>query len=283
MVNIQLSRRSVQLPDDVWLLIFSHLTPNVESQENVWSASSFYSLPTVCKQFNAILRRSTHLYRDLVLEKSVDDMRQAVPRLAALIKSLQQMQGNTESIMMDCSGPTPATAFATLFGSHSCLKLVHLTAAQPPDLEVLTAFRTITHCVLQPITGGLVLDLIALQALPNLTKLRLEDGHFMSVEACAHLTSLALDNSEVKCQTDCACVSSLRELSLCDARLLHFHSDGVSACAHLKALQCDFSTVGAVNHNQLQQLRFDRFLVSLPWSLSALSALTSLKLWYSAA
>lgn len=239
MVNLQSSRRSIQLPDDVWLLIFSHLVPNVEFQENIWSASSFYSLPTVCKQFNAVLRRSTHLYRDLVLEKTVHDAHKALPHLAALIKALQQMQGSTESIMMDCSGPIPATAFATLFGSHSCLRLVHLTDAQAPDLELLTAFRTVTHCVLQSVNWPLVLDLTALQTLPNLTKLRLEDGHFMSLEVCAHLTSLALDNSEVKCQFDCACVSSLRELSLCGARVLRFHFGGVSACAHLEALQCD--------------------------------------------
>ena len=94
---------------------------------------------------------------------------------------------------------------------------------------MLAAFTALTVCDL---SGDL--DLLPLQNLPTLSKLRRHHGCFHNRQAAGHLTNVYMDRAEAAATGPCAFTGSLAKLSLRDGECII--AGGVSACSNLKMI-----------------------------------------------
>lgn len=144
-----------------------------------------------------------------------------------------------------------------------------MAASLPNSIAMLSTFQSITECSLHT---DVFLDLQPLSALPQLIRLALQRGHFLCLDAAAHLTALTLKNAQAECMQECCSVTSLMELSL-------YNAD--SACLNLQSLSVCEAYIGST-HSQQEFDLSDVCQLHILSGLSALTALTRLQLEYSA-
>jgi len=137
--------------------------------------------------------------------------------------------------------------------------------------NLLAAFTVLTTCDL---SGDL--DLLPLQNLPTLLKLRLRDGCFHNLQAAAHLTNLYMDRAEAAAIGPCTFTNSLAKLSLRDGECTV--TGGVSACSNLKMLRCANGNIPVSGGAASLALLFKAAPFFTPAGMTALSQMTALHL-----
>ena len=133
--------------------------------------------------------------------------------------------------------PSNLLQIRAMVALHFPIRLVDMTVAQP-SLQLLSAFHTLEACALSSDPEE-TLDLLPLQNLPHLTKVRLTFGNFTGLEQLTGLTWLKIESASVSSAVDCKFVSSLRGLAVCTSTLHSLHQQGLSACSNLKHLALD--------------------------------------------
>lgn len=171
--------------------------------------------------------------------------------------------------------PWREMALMALQSPRACLEKVHFHDNVPEAaLLLLSTFQSIKQCVLHSSTAEL--DLQPLLALPQLADLDLQKGYYLHLEAAAHLTALSLDNATAFCTQDSCCVTSLVHLKLSSSGVTHFHHSNVAACSRLRSLSLRKAYTGAIDDEEVYSFGDEE--VRIPSGLSALTALTSLRL-----
>ena len=175
------------------------------------------------------------------------------------------------------------TALQSSYVAHNmqaCLTFACLTCATDALMILLGLISSITQINLDMAARvGARLDLTLLHELPHLKSLRLEDSNFEGLGNLQHLTRLWAKDCHIQCQTECAFVTSLVELYVTSSTFEDFHTSGLAACANLQQLECYDANIKAGNHAEVTVVSGASFIV--PYSISALTALTSLEISYS--
>lgn len=174
------------------------------------------------------------------------------------------------------------TALQSSYIAHdmqACLLVACLTCTTDSSIALLGCVSSVTQINLDgAVLVDARLDLTPLQELPHLTSLRLENSEFDGLDSLQHLTRFWARDCHVQCRTNCAFVTSLVELHVRCSTVKNFHTSGLPACVKLQQLKCYEANIKAVNHAEVTAVGGAFFIV--PYSMSALTALTSLDISY---
>lgn len=177
----------------------------------------FYSLRTVCKLFNSVFRQNGHFGSVLCLRDGLQS-----EDLCGMHEWIQQHGKFVNTLVATSGSPFLEAALTALHLCQCQLESPVLTAiyaGQGQELDdhprllsdialiLLSPFTSLMSCQLDEGPDGPGFSLHPLQDLPCLTKLTLTGGNFESLDAASYLTYLSIDNSNAKCDLDCACVT----------------------------------------------------------------------------
>lgn len=152
---------------------------------------------------------------------------------------------------------------------------MYLTGASASAVQGLSAFTSLASIDLNaPSTD--TLELQALNALPCLYDLFLEDGIFTDVYIGSSLTQLNIINCQVLCSGDTAHAAGLQDLTVMDSTLSLLHA-GLAACTALRSLHVADCSVAAALAQDSLSLGPDRQLC-VPLGISALARLSTLQI-----
>lgn len=265
-----------QLSSELWGCIFAIVEKDsIAHYEDIFRAATPWNwlstLQRVCKRFQSVYKEQPLLYSSLLLLSQPE-----VSRSSYLLKRLDRCRGGLQILAIACGSPWLEVVLTALQLQKSALRLADVWHANTASLYLLSTFQTLSECKLQA-PDSEVVSLQALEVLPHLTTLTLEDGHFAHVHVFAQLTSLRLNyKAEVTCSQNCECVTSLLHLDVIRSQLKRFHTRGVSACCNLQTLKCIHGQVSAVSPEE--DFQWDETRVNIGSSLTALTALTMLEI-----
>lgn len=285
-----------QLSSELWATIFLLLQPDPQDdkEEEYYDfhreLHEFYELSKVCRKFHSLCMQQRSLRSCLFLRDDLDG-----DALPGMYHWIQRYANSVQTVFAYPGSPYIEAALASLQAhrqpTHATnMTTMHLSKSAanqtlPESVLVLVAqFTTLTTCTLDMYTYGFApvgpeFPLHAFQSMQHLVKLTLANGIFRCLEAASYLTHLFISSSEVKCDEDCACVTSLLELDLTHSALRWFHAQGVRACSRLQVLHCSHSYM--LVRNGAEDMKFHRNEpIKIPNSLSALTSLTRLGFSY---
>ena len=231
--------------------------------------SCLFRLRLVCQTFNQVFEQSARLNSHVYVSKLVQSC-----SLPSLVEWLRRHRNHVKRLNVQHGSVWLESLLVALQSPDTCLEKVDVAASLPSSIVMLSTFQSITECSLH---SDFFLDLQALSALPQLTRLALQRGHFLCLDAAAHLTALTLKNAQAECMQECCFVTSLMELSLYNAELIRFYSRNVAACLNLQSLSVCEAYIGST-HSQQEFDLSNVYQLHIPSGLSALTALTRLQL-----
>lgn len=238
-MELQTRSRAVweQMPDEVWATILSCLKPEQEEGLHHYHQSWFLSLPIVCKKFHSVFEGNPHLCPNLRLHNQ-----RTSQHFAQLLTWVRGRASHLTHLAAYCGIPCLEAVLAVM-QPQSCLDTICVEAPSMHTLSHLAAFKTLTQCVL--LTPPSLLSLRAMEALPDLTTIKLVQAHVADIEALAHLTALHFHSSQTVCKHSFRSATSLLSLDLKHASIDRFHDHGVLACTRLLSFKCQESSMEA--------------------------------------
>ena len=269
--------RSSHLSPELWAHIFSligadicglygNLYPFVTIVDEIWVQQKQYrELQLVCK-----------IFRDVFVAHPTLSEAVALPRVpqTALPCLLAWLRNQSSSVKVLASeGDYLDMALTSLIHATPPLGMLITCGATPRAMAVLPIFTSLQLCDLTaPDTDtGALLDLLPLQALPNLQHLKLQQGKFANLHAAAYLTNLAIVGSTVRSRQDCLAAGSLRQLSVKGSTMVAFHSLGVCACTALEWLDIQDSVICSTQGDNTLHLKTAYH--DIPASITSLTSL----------
>ena len=243
----------------------------LQTQSGVWRLhQTICKLPSVCSKFHDVLSEQPDICTSLSLcEVPAGD------HLPHCLRYIQRHSGSIKQLWGSTDCPWLEVVLAILFTHSAPISNIDGCLRQQ-TLPLVVAFRTLTQLSIENEEEP-SMSLKPLEALPNLTSLKLLSGDFDELDAAArHLTYLSLDVCTARSCNDCMCVTSLQELCCVSSVLVRFHHHGLPACSHLTSLTCVHSSIQGVI--QAEHMLFHDVDHNVPANLSALTALSSLSL-----
>ncbi len=262
------------LSAEIWACVLQYLQPDPCRAtgdgtvfDHAWSRySEFQRLKLVCKMFNEILTEQPSFANFLLLPYDMPSR-----SMPSLLRWVQRFGGAVTFVAAQCDSEYAAAALGMLVCHGPQVHEALFERASCCTAKLLAAFTALTICDL---SGGL--DLLPLQNLPTLSKLRLRDGCFHNLQAAAHLTNLYMDRADASEAGPCAFTNSLAKLSLRDGECTI--AGGVSACSNLKMLRCVNGNIHASGGAASLAFLFYVAPFFIPAGMTALSQLTALHL-----
>ena len=240
-----------------------------------------HSACCVCRKFNIICNKMSVFNNPILTENTIGEHR--TPSLLAYIKKHGAALHRLET---GCAPWHDIVLTALQNHPQQSLAIVDFTRATQATISLMSVFETITTCSLANPTftseHTSKISLEDLEGLPNLTSLELKGGTFTKLDAAQHLTKLSLRRAHgYSYSGNPAYVKSMLHLTVSRSMLWRFHSCGLSACSNLLQLEIDGGSIYAdENDDDPSESMFCNGSCEIPFSLSNLTALTSLEIGY---
>ena len=262
------------LSAEIWACVLQHLQPDTcratgdgTVYDHAWSRySEFQRLKLVCKLFNEILTQQPSFANFLLLPYNLPSR-----SMPSLLRWVQRFGGAVTFVAAQCDSEYASAALGVLACHDPQVREALFERASCCTANLLAAFTALTICDL---SGDL--DLLPLQNLPTLSKLRLHNGYFHNLQAAAYLTNLYMDRADATAIGPCVFTNSLAKLSLRDGECTL--AGGVSACSNLKMLRCASGNIHASGGAAFLAFRFKAAPFFTPAGMTALSQMTALHL-----
>lgn len=275
---------ATSLPSELWARIFGLLQPTPKllqfqvCQVGFACQSSFRQLPLVCRGFQSTFKNHPDCCNHILLKESMLDEAESGASVLAWLWVHSMVLKSVKAYALEPS--IIARWLSALSGPDPALELAWLGIVSQADVNSLAGFKALTTCWLAGGRGEI--DLAPLQTLDKLVSLKLESGHFTSVNAAGHLTSLeCVRHTLVMSSSDCRSCTSLVNLEVGSGSSVSLHTRGVCACTALQRVQLGYCSriCAADRSNLLSTLaHVGETTAPLPANVSCLTVLTHLSL-----
>lgn len=239
-----------------------------------------YICCSACQKFKAVFVHNPSFVSTLLMGEYIDRR-----RLPGMLKWIDEHGAAVKTLVFRTGSPWSEAALTALLSCcvvhklPACLTSAHLMDVTDGSISLLGCLTSLTQIRLDGRSASENLDLAPLQELPRLTTLSLANANCVSLSNLKHLTDFSAKVCRIWFQGNCAFVTALLKLSIDSTSLKQFHEVGISACSNLQHLECLGADIGAVNHEET--MSFSRTRLCVPHSVSALTALTFLRISYS--
>ena len=222
---------------DLWSRVLSFVVAGVADESDIGLLSpvqcckdqaAYYKLRLVCKTFNQAFLDYPHLSRGLALKRPLRSHN-------SLMTWLQRHHGSVQTFAGFVGSPTVESVLRALLQRPSALRTVFLQQCTPNKLASLQGWENVTALEVAVPDHELNLSMLST---PRLETMVLRNGNYCCSQLPEHLSSLSLSRATLVCQSEDACLTSLKKLKLSDSQLQGVHSRGVLGCPALEGLTC---------------------------------------------
>ena len=234
------------------------------------SQAQAHRLLLVCRRFRDTIQQAELLSRTVVLGPDLNTQ-----TCHSLQLWLQRNGASVRQLAAFSSRPQLNPALTAVLQAAPRLAEVLVTDCCTQTVQRLSSLSRVTVCELESLTE---VNLDALQTLKSLHTLRLLHGSFEAEQLPCHLTALGLHQASMTTDTDCECVTSLKNLSLVHSYLDGLHEQGLPACLNVESVHCCFGTIRA-GYDESFCTDHDCYLMTAE-HLSALTCMKDLSLTF---